>query len=218
VPTQNAFPAGITVGPDSNVWITEQGGSKIGKLSITPTISVATGSEQATAPGSDFSTPLTAHVVDTDGNPMIGVTVAFTAPADGAGGSFAEDGITAASVHADDAPAATSVVVTTDADGNAVAPTFTANAAAGSYTVTAKATGYPSTATFSLTNTESGGGGPGGTDGAGSTGNDPVAAAASGTLPFTGAPALQLLLLGVLLLGAGLGATALKRRRRRPTA
>ncbi len=89
--------------------------------------------------------------------------------------------------------------------------------------MTAKGTGYPSTATFSLTNTVTpdngdgdGGGGSSGTDGTRSTGNDPVAAAASGTLPFTGAPTLQLLFFGIVLLGAGLGATAATRRRRRP--
>jgi streptogramin lyase len=225
VPTVAAFPFGITAGPDDNIWITEGITNSVAMFSITPTLSVATGSDQSTAPGSAFSAPLSAHVVDTDGNPMAGVTVTFTAPADGAGGTFAGDGITSATVRASAAP--TTAVVTSDAEGNAVAPAFTANDAGGSYAVTAKGTGYPSTATFSLTNTESGGGGggggsgggngsAGGTDGTGSTGNDPVAAAASGTLPFTGAPTLQLLFFGIVLLGAGLGATAATRRRRRP--
>ncbi|HEX2737646.1 MAG TPA: hypothetical protein VHP57_05865, partial [Acidimicrobiia bacterium] len=46
----------------------------------------------------------------------------------------------------------------------------------------------------------------------------PAESTLSGTLPFTGAPVLQLMMLGVLLLGAGLGATAATRRRRRPIA
>jgi adhesin/invasin len=98
-------------------------------------IMVSTGNAQSATVGAAFGMPLRATVLDTNGNPVTGVSVAFAAPASGASGSFAG-----------------SVSVTTNSNGIAIAPPFTANSAAGSYTVTATASGVAIPASFSLTN------------------------------------------------------------------
>jgi len=85
------------------------------------TIAAQTGSQQWTAPGAMFATPLTA-LVKTNGAPAPGVAVTFVAPAtsNGASASFGGD-----------------TTVTTDGSGIATAPALTANARIGSYAVTA---------------------------------------------------------------------------------
>jgi hypothetical protein len=77
-------------------------------------------------------------VKDSGGNPLPGVTVTFTAPAqNGASGTFA-GGVNTA---------------TTNASGVATPPAFAANSIAGGpYNVTASVTGAATSATFSLTN------------------------------------------------------------------
>jgi hypothetical protein len=76
-----------------------------------------------------------ALVSDSNGNPVSGVTVTFTAPSTGASGTFAN-----------------STTATTGSNGQATASTFTANTIAGGYTVTASAPGASTSASFSLTN------------------------------------------------------------------
>jgi hypothetical protein len=76
-------------------------------------------------------------VRDAGNNPLSGVTVTFTAPAGGAGASFAGSG-TAAAV--------------TNAGGVATAPALTANSQTGSYIVVASAAGVSASASFNLTN------------------------------------------------------------------
>jgi len=83
-----------------------------------------------------FASPLTAIVKDNNGNPVRGVTVTFTAPSTGPGGSFAGGVNTAV----------------TNASGVAMSPLFTANGTAGTYLVTASAPGVAAPASFSLTN------------------------------------------------------------------
>jgi hypothetical protein len=96
------------------------------------------GATQDTPAGSSFPIPLAVTVTDTYDNKVYGAAVTFTAPTSGPSGTFACAG--------------TSVTVTTDADGVAVAPTFTANSQQGGYIVTAAVAGVSHAAAFSLVN------------------------------------------------------------------
>ena len=100
----------------------------------------ATASQSATV-GTTFGTTLAAHASDGLGNPLAGASVTFTAPASTASGTFTGGTRTA--------------IVTSNANGLAVAPAFTAGPGAGNYTVTASVTNTAGTAItlFSLTNT-----------------------------------------------------------------
>jgi hypothetical protein len=114
-----------------------------GNGSTTPppveTIAVTSGSGQSTVVSTPFMNVLVA-TVSTGGTPNAGVSVTFAAPGSGASGTFAGGGATA--------------MVTTDANGKATSPVFTANATVGGpYTVTATASGVTTPAGFSLTNT-----------------------------------------------------------------
>jgi DNA-binding beta-propeller fold protein YncE len=105
----------------------------------TPSSIVAVqGSGQTARINTGFGTALQALVNDAGGNPLAGVTVTFTAPSSGASGTFAGGGATA--------------VTTSNAQGLATAPAFTANSVAGSYGVTVAASGVSTPATYSLTN------------------------------------------------------------------
>src|SRR5262249_19972502 len=84
-----------------------------------------------------FTTPLRAKVTDAHGNPVVGISVTYTAPASGASGTFSNG--------------QTTITVTTNASGVASA-TFTANTVSGSYSVTARVRDVTTPATFSLTN------------------------------------------------------------------
>jgi protocatechuate 3,4-dioxygenase beta subunit len=91
---------------------------------------IATGAADgisATA-GSRLAIRLAVTVTDKDGNPVAGTLVRFTAPNSGPGGHFA---IRAHSTR--------TVRVRTNADGIAIAPSFTANRTAGGYTVRVRA-------------------------------------------------------------------------------
>jgi len=103
------------------------------------TITASAGSGQSAGTGAAFATPLQVTVDDANGLPVSGAVVTFSAPASGAGGSFAGGVDTAI----------------TNASGIAVAPVFTANGTAGSYTVSATVAGMaaPAPADFTLTNT-----------------------------------------------------------------
>jgi hypothetical protein len=104
-----------------------------------PYISAASGNLQTAAVYSPFAQPLVANVVDASGNPVVGAAVTFTAPTSGAGGTFA-GGVT-------------SVVVLTDASGNATAPTFTANGVAGTeYKIVASTPGAAVSTSFTQMN------------------------------------------------------------------
>ena len=102
-------------------------------------ITATSGTPQSATVNTAFALPLVATVT-TGGSGTSGVVVTFTAPASGASGSFTGGSRTA--------------MVTTDANGIATSPTFTANGTAGGpYTVTATVTGVATAANFSLTNT-----------------------------------------------------------------
>jgi hypothetical protein len=100
-------------------------------------ISVFSGSGQSATVGTQFTNPLVALVQDAYANPVPSVTVTFTAPGNGASGTFAGGMNTAM----------------TNGGGEATAAAFTANNLAGSYTVAASIQAVASTANFSLTNT-----------------------------------------------------------------
>ena len=85
------------------------------------------GTPQSTPPGQPFGTALSVLVNDGSNNPLPGAVVTFAAPPFGAGGTFANGSIVAQA--------------TSDANGIATAPSFTANATAGGYDVTASASG-----------------------------------------------------------------------------
>ncbi len=101
---------------------------------VPASIAVSSGSPQNTSVTTTFATPLAVVVKDASQNPLGGVVVTFLAPATGASGTFA-GGVTTA---------------TTNTQGIATAPPFTANGTVGSYSVTASA-GSLST-TFALAN------------------------------------------------------------------
>ncbi len=101
-------------------------------------VSTVNGDYQTTNINTPFATNLKVRVTDGNNNPLSGVTVTFTAPTNGASGTFT-GGVT-------------TVDVQTDQNGYATAPVFTANGIAGSYTVTATTQNANGSASFNLTN------------------------------------------------------------------
>jgi hypothetical protein len=101
---------------------------------------VANGSGQKAAPNTPVTESLAVYVVDSAGSAVQGASVAFSAPASGASGTFAESGgITTA--------------VLTDGAGIAQASTFTANSELGAYAVQTTVDGLAGTRSIMLTNT-----------------------------------------------------------------
>jgi len=100
---------------------------------------VNAGSGQAVTVGAHYSA-LSAMVTDAYGNLLSGISVTFTAPGNGAGGTFLVGGNSVASA-----------VVSTGGNGVATAPSFTADTSAGGFLVGAAAAGTAA-ADFSLTN------------------------------------------------------------------
>jgi len=86
------------------------------------TLTAGAGNGGSAAVGTTFTAPV-AHVVDSSGVAVSGVSVLFTAPTSGSRGTFAGGVNTATAI--------------TDGSGNATAPTFTAGTVAGSFTLTA---------------------------------------------------------------------------------
>ena len=107
---------------------------------VGPPASVAPsgGTPQSTAVGTAFPTALQVSVSDSNGNPVGGVTVNFTAPATGASAVLS------------------SATAVTNASGVASVMAM-ANSTAGSYVVTASVAGLAAPASFSLTNNPAGG-------------------------------------------------------------
>ncbi|MCU1486628.1 MAG: repeat protein, partial [Actinomycetia bacterium] len=101
-------------------------------------ITSGAGARQSAPAGAPFTVPLAVRVTDSGKNPVSGAVVTFHAPTSGPTGSFAGRGTTA--------------TVTTNANGIAVAPTFTANRLPGGYIVTAAVAGVRPPASFALVN------------------------------------------------------------------
>jgi hypothetical protein len=100
-----------------------QGYSLVIDGTIPASLAVSAGDPQTVMPGTSFPIALLAIVKDGTNTPLSGVGVTFTAPLSGASGTFT-GGVK-------------SVMVVTDVNGLAKAPTFTANTIAGGYLVTA---------------------------------------------------------------------------------
>jgi hypothetical protein len=109
--------------------------------SLAPVVAVAaeSGTPQSHTVNGSFGTVLVA-MVTSNGLPAGDVAVTFTAPTTGPSGTFAPKGSSTANA-------------TSNANGLAISPAFTANGIVGVYTVTASAAGAPTLATFNLTNT-----------------------------------------------------------------
>lgn len=145
--TSKAFTAGTKAGTYS-VSASATGATTPASFSLSNSAGAATaisatgGGTQSAAVSTAFATALQATVVDSDGNPVSGVAITFTAPATGAGGTFATSG-------------KTTETDTTGTNGVATASALKANGTTGGpYTVTANFTGDTGTAAkFSLTNT-----------------------------------------------------------------
>jgi len=147
IATSTMFTANSTAGADT-VTATVGGVSTPASFNLTnaagPPVSITAtgGTPQSTATSTAFSVPLVATVADSYSNPVIGVTVTFTAPSTHgtASGTFANG--------------KTTETDTTAVNGVATSTTFTANAVTGGpYTVTATVAGVTTAATYSLTNT-----------------------------------------------------------------
>jgi hypothetical protein len=144
VATSPLLMAGSTVGPYT-VTVSVSGLNSSATFSLKNlasgpyAITGGAGSSQTTELGTDFAVPLAVTVTDDEGNAVPGASVTFSAPASGASGVFAGYGSTA--------------VVTTDTNGVATAPDFSADETAGGYIVTAKAAGLASEAAFAMVNT-----------------------------------------------------------------
>ena len=104
------------------------------------TIAAGVAATASTATGTRFPVRLAVTVTDSDGNPVAGVTVSFSAPTHGPSGRFDDAGRT--------------VEVKTDAKGVAIAPPFVANRMQGGYVVRASAAGH--SAAFALVNQPAG--------------------------------------------------------------
>lgn len=101
-------------------------------------ITASSGGGQSAVVGMAFTNPLVAKVT-TGGTPTSGVTVTFRVPAAEPSGSFTG--------------AVATATATTDLNGLATSPAFTAGTMAGTYNVTASGPGSPPNASFNLTNT-----------------------------------------------------------------
>ncbi len=103
-------------------------------------ISATAGNAQFSPISTAFPTALQTTVKDGSGNAVSGVTVTFTGPSSGAGGTFNGGSNTTTAI--------------TNSTGVATAPAFTADSTAGNYSVVASISGGTGTASFSLTNTD----------------------------------------------------------------
>ncbi|MBK9924361.1 MAG: M4 family metallopeptidase [Anaerolineales bacterium] len=101
-------------------------------------LSIIGGNNQHALPGVAFSKPLKVVALDSLGSPVSSINITFTAPNNGASGTFSNTN-------------ARTTTVTTDVNGIATTSIFTANAIVGSYQVVASANGIES-ANFTLSN------------------------------------------------------------------
>ena len=103
------------------------------------TIAASSGTPQSASVNTSFAAPMVATALDAGANPASGVLVTFTAPANGASGTFVNG--------------TTTETDTTDANGIATSTMFSANGTTGGpYTVTATVAGVSTPADFRMTN------------------------------------------------------------------
>jgi hypothetical protein len=122
-------------------------GCAMNPATVTPTaittVTATSGIQQNTTLNHAFTAPFAATVTTSTtpggtATPVAGITVTFTAPGAGAGGTFGGN---------------TFATATTDATGLATSPTFTSNGNVGTYNVIASVGSSQSTALFNLANT-----------------------------------------------------------------
>ena len=116
---------------------------------IAATIAAETPVSQAAFTGAVYVKPLQALVLDANGNPVYGATVAFTLGSSGSGGGGAGAAASAGADFAGGQPQATAL---TDAAGIATSPPLTANSTPGRFTATAATEGVTEPASFGLDN------------------------------------------------------------------
>jgi len=137
-PAAHASGAGVNPAFDQRGQTRKAGSSlDIGSFETNYTLSLGAGNSQSATVGSAFGTAFHFTVIE-NGHPLAGVSVTFTAPPGGASGTFAG--------------ASNSVTVTTDANGIATSPVFTANTKVGSYSVAVGFGGNGTTFFYDLTN------------------------------------------------------------------
>ena len=142
-----SIPSISSIGPsalnanESKLFVNTNDGIRVVNVdpSLPSQISVLNGSNQSTLPQTQFLLPLTLKVQNYLGQPLMGITVTFTAPASGASGTFVN-------THTN---VSTSI---TDADGIATSAFFSANSIRGGYIVTATVAGVANPANFQLFN------------------------------------------------------------------
>ena len=105
---------------------------------------------ESTPTGSPFRVRLAVTVTDKNGNPVSGVNVVFTAPAHGPSGHFTI--LSTGKRKPARAHASPTARVTTNSNGIAIAPRFSANTKAGGYIVTGAIKGTSKRAAFALVN------------------------------------------------------------------
>ncbi len=138
--TANSVIGTFTVVATSNPAATTTAAFSLDNVAGAPaTITPGLGATQSTSAGTAFPLDLAVTVVNVYNNPVPDAAVTFSAPSTGASGTFATT-------------ATSSVVMDTDDNGVAVAPTFTANTTPGGYVVVASVAGLTPTATFALVN------------------------------------------------------------------
>lgn len=116
---------------------------------IPATITALAPTSRQASVGSRYSQPLAVRVLDANGTPVVGANVSFDIGTSGGGGSGAGSGA-AASASFDDGTS--QAAETTDAEGIATSPGFTANATSGSFSATAAVAHVTEPARFSLEN------------------------------------------------------------------
>jgi adhesin/invasin len=114
---------------------------------VTP---LAPTSEQATVDGR-YPQPLAARVLDANGNPVVNATVTFTLGAGGGAGSGGDAGGAAAAGATFDG-GSDQATATTNSDGIATSPSFSANATSGAFTASASTPHAAEPASFALDN------------------------------------------------------------------
>jgi len=134
--TANSKAGAYTVTATAGTLATNPGFALTNKAGAPASIAATGGTPQTTAVNTAFAQRLAATVKDASGNPVAGATVTFNAPGGGASGTFAGGSNTA----------------TTNTQGVATAPVFTANGTVGGYTVTAKVGALTTNPGFALTN------------------------------------------------------------------
>jgi protocatechuate 3,4-dioxygenase beta subunit len=114
---------------------------------IPATITPQTRAIQSAKVNSDYARQLSVRVLDAGGSPVSGAMVTFTLGAAGGGGGSA---VSSAGASFDDGSA--EATATTDSNGIATSPQFTANGTIGSFTATVTVANAPELASFRLEN------------------------------------------------------------------